>query len=140
MGKGKRANVYLEVIRKRRGHIFFEWNKCLWVTISVIVYPPFFFTGKLFTWWFFIVVLVYLDLFLIYIEYLKLLTIENTVLIFQFYKYIIVCVFENYWIMKYWFPAYISVNIRLTCGNRLRYFLSPCYQSILNDTEETLQF
>jgi hypothetical protein len=26
MGKGKRADVYLEV-RKRRGHIFFEWNK-----------------------------------------------------------------------------------------------------------------
>jgi len=22
--------------------------------------------------------------------------------------------------MKYWFPAYISVNIRLTCGNRSR--------------------
>jgi hypothetical protein len=45
-----------------------------------------FFTGKLFTWWFIIVVLVYLGLFLIYIKYLKLLTIENTVLIFQFYK------------------------------------------------------
>ena len=30
--------------------------------------------------------LVYLGLFLIYIKYLKLLTIENTVLIFQFYK------------------------------------------------------
>jgi hypothetical protein len=29
---------------------------------------------------------VYLGLFLIYIKYLKLLTIENTVLIFQFYK------------------------------------------------------
>jgi len=29
MGKGKRVYVYLEV-RKRRGHIFFEWNKCLW--------------------------------------------------------------------------------------------------------------
>ena len=29
VGKGKRADVYLEV-RKRRGHIFFEWNKCLW--------------------------------------------------------------------------------------------------------------
>jgi hypothetical protein len=29
MGKGKRADVYLEV-RKRRGHIFFEGNKCLW--------------------------------------------------------------------------------------------------------------
>ena len=28
VGKGKRADVYLEV-RKRRGHIFFEWNKCL---------------------------------------------------------------------------------------------------------------
>jgi hypothetical protein len=24
-------------------------------------------------------------------------------------------VFENYWIMKYWFPAYISVSIRLKC-------------------------
>jgi hypothetical protein len=23
--------VYLEV-RKRRGHIFFEWNKCLWLS------------------------------------------------------------------------------------------------------------
>jgi hypothetical protein len=32
----------------------------------------------------------YLGLFLIYSKYLKLLTIENTVLIFQFYKYIIV--------------------------------------------------
>jgi hypothetical protein len=30
VGKGKRVDVYLEV-RKRRGHIFFEWNKCLWV-------------------------------------------------------------------------------------------------------------
>jgi hypothetical protein len=30
VGKGKRADIYLEV-RKRRGHIFFEWNKCLWV-------------------------------------------------------------------------------------------------------------
>jgi hypothetical protein len=29
VGKGKRADVYLEV-RKRRRHIFFEWNKCLW--------------------------------------------------------------------------------------------------------------
>ena len=29
VGKGKRADAYLEV-RKRRGHIFFEWNKCLW--------------------------------------------------------------------------------------------------------------
>jgi hypothetical protein len=29
VGKGKRADVYLEV-RKRRVHIFFEWNKCLW--------------------------------------------------------------------------------------------------------------
>jgi hypothetical protein len=28
VGKGKRADIYLEV-RKRRGHIFFEWNKCL---------------------------------------------------------------------------------------------------------------
>jgi hypothetical protein len=26
--KGKKADAYLEV-RKRRGHIFFEWNKCL---------------------------------------------------------------------------------------------------------------
>ena len=30
VGKGKRADIYLEV-RKRRGHIFFEWNKCLCV-------------------------------------------------------------------------------------------------------------
>ena len=29
VGKGKRVDVYPEV-RKRRGHIFFEWNKCLW--------------------------------------------------------------------------------------------------------------
>jgi len=29
VGKGKRADIYLEV-RKRRRHIFFEWNKCLW--------------------------------------------------------------------------------------------------------------
>jgi hypothetical protein len=29
VGKGKGIDVYLEV-RKRRGHIFFEWNKCLW--------------------------------------------------------------------------------------------------------------
>jgi hypothetical protein len=29
VGKGKRVDIYLEV-RKRRGHIFFEWNKCLW--------------------------------------------------------------------------------------------------------------
>ena len=28
VGKEKRADVYLEE-RKRRGHIFFEWNKCL---------------------------------------------------------------------------------------------------------------
>ena len=28
VGKKKRVDVYLEV-RKRRGHIFFEWNKCL---------------------------------------------------------------------------------------------------------------
>ena len=28
VGKGKRADIYLEV-RNRRGHIFFEWNKCL---------------------------------------------------------------------------------------------------------------
>ena len=28
VGKGERVDVYLEV-RKRRGHIFFEWNKCL---------------------------------------------------------------------------------------------------------------
>ena len=28
VGKGKRADIYLEV-RKRKGHIFFEWNKCL---------------------------------------------------------------------------------------------------------------
>ena len=54
-----------------------EWRYC----VSAI-----FFTCMLFTWWFIIVVLVYLGLFLIYIKYLKLLTIENTVLIFQFYK------------------------------------------------------
>jgi hypothetical protein len=29
VGKRKRADVYLEV-RKKRGNIFFEWNKCLW--------------------------------------------------------------------------------------------------------------
>jgi len=29
VGKGKRADIYFEV-RKRRGHIFSEWNKCLW--------------------------------------------------------------------------------------------------------------
>jgi hypothetical protein len=29
VGKGKRVDVYLEV-RKRRGHIFFESNKCQW--------------------------------------------------------------------------------------------------------------
>jgi hypothetical protein len=29
VGNGKRADVYLEV-RKRRGHIFFESNKCPW--------------------------------------------------------------------------------------------------------------
>ena len=29
MGNGKRADIYLEV-RKRRGHIFFESNKCPW--------------------------------------------------------------------------------------------------------------
>ena len=28
VGKGKRADIYHKV-RKRRGHIFFEWNKCL---------------------------------------------------------------------------------------------------------------
>ena len=28
VGKGKRADVYLEE-RKRRGHIFSKWNKCL---------------------------------------------------------------------------------------------------------------
>jgi drug/metabolite transporter (DMT)-like permease len=27
---GEGVEVYLEV-RKRRGHIFFEWNKCLWL-------------------------------------------------------------------------------------------------------------
>jgi hypothetical protein len=33
VGKGKRVDFYLEV-RKRRGQIFFEWNKCLcnWVS------------------------------------------------------------------------------------------------------------
>jgi hypothetical protein len=35
VGKGKRADVYLEV-RKRRGHIFFEWNKCLWSLVYVL--------------------------------------------------------------------------------------------------------
>ena len=30
VGKRKRVDVYLEV-RKRRGHIFYEWNKCLWI-------------------------------------------------------------------------------------------------------------
>ena len=32
VGKGKRVDVYLEV-RKRMGHIFFEWNKCLWLLV-----------------------------------------------------------------------------------------------------------
>jgi hypothetical protein len=32
VGKGKRVDVYLEV-RKRRGHIFFELNKCLWCKV-----------------------------------------------------------------------------------------------------------
>jgi hypothetical protein len=35
-GKGKRTDVYLEV-RKRRGHIFFEWNKCLWPIYLILV-------------------------------------------------------------------------------------------------------
>jgi hypothetical protein len=35
VGKGKRADVYLEV-RKRRGHIFFEGNKCLWLNLVEI--------------------------------------------------------------------------------------------------------
>jgi hypothetical protein len=34
VGKGKTVDVYLEV-RKRRGHIFFEWNKCLWAKCIV---------------------------------------------------------------------------------------------------------
>ena len=34
VGKGKRVDVYLEV-RKRRGHIFFECNKCLWGEHSI---------------------------------------------------------------------------------------------------------
>jgi hypothetical protein len=34
-GKGKRVDVYLAV-RKRRGHIYFEWNKCLY-TISILI-------------------------------------------------------------------------------------------------------
>jgi len=34
VGKRKRADVYLEV-RKRRGHISFEWNKCLWKKCSI---------------------------------------------------------------------------------------------------------
>jgi hypothetical protein len=34
VGKGKRVDVYLEV-RKRRGHIFFEWNKCLWSEVRM---------------------------------------------------------------------------------------------------------
>ena len=36
VGKGKRADVYLE-LRKRRGHIFFEWNKRLWLPPTVSV-------------------------------------------------------------------------------------------------------
>jgi hypothetical protein len=36
VGKGKRIDVYLEV-RKRRGHIFFEWNKCLWTELLLRV-------------------------------------------------------------------------------------------------------
>jgi hypothetical protein len=41
---------YLLLVHNNR---FFILNE---VTISVIVYPPFFFTGKMFTWWFIIVV------------------------------------------------------------------------------------
>jgi hypothetical protein len=33
VGKGERADVYLEV-RKRMGHIFFECNKCLWIDVQ----------------------------------------------------------------------------------------------------------
>jgi hypothetical protein len=36
VGKGKRADVYLEV-RRRRGYIFFEWNKCLFVFVGHIL-------------------------------------------------------------------------------------------------------
>jgi hypothetical protein len=32
VGKGKRADIYLEV-RKRMGHIFFGWNKCLCISL-----------------------------------------------------------------------------------------------------------
>jgi hypothetical protein len=41
VGKGKKVDVYLEV-RKRRGHIFFEWNKYLWSTThwSIPTGPP----------------------------------------------------------------------------------------------------
>jgi hypothetical protein len=36
VGKGKRADVYLEVRKRRGGHIFFEWNiKCLCVSFLV---------------------------------------------------------------------------------------------------------
>jgi hypothetical protein len=35
VGKGQRVDIYLEV-RKRRGHIFFEWNKCLWGRHQVV--------------------------------------------------------------------------------------------------------
>ena len=45
VGKGKRADVYLQV-RKRSGHIFFEWNKCLW--LSIFFYCPFDFLLRLF--------------------------------------------------------------------------------------------
>ena len=36
VGKGKWVDVYLEV-RKRRGHICFEWNKCLCVCYRHLV-------------------------------------------------------------------------------------------------------
>jgi hypothetical protein len=52
------------------------------VTISIIVYPPFFLQARCSR----DDLLLLFGLFLIYIKYLKLLTIENTVLIFQFYK------------------------------------------------------
>jgi hypothetical protein len=35
VGKGNRADIYLEV-RKRRGHIFLEWNECLCMSFCFI--------------------------------------------------------------------------------------------------------
>ena len=70
---------YLLLVHNNR---FFILNE---VTIKTAI----FFTGKMYTWWFIIVVLFFVflgGLFLVYIKYLKLLTIENTILIFHFYK------------------------------------------------------